>query len=518
MSRLNISSQNLNVYSQSLIRDIQLARVYKQKLHSTLNRSAKRESSIAIAYEKARNAVEYKDEHLIRQSAIERILKRRLFLNQSNEKVASLLIKELVWAKYIDSNLADDGTIDKLKNIIKKYREAGLLVPNSSKSSLLVGLCACEIDDLLNFNPEDQIVINYVSSIIESIIKFEEEDKPTKSIQTYIATERSFARNSEILIRYKLLKVLLPKWSDPVLLLKVMDTIEEHLNYKDKDLIRRKVSQISAPFNLIRDFVIEETTELGKLSNDTNKLNEKLTEILNKKYTDTKDKVLRASKRSIVYIFLTKMVIALLIEIPFDMLVGSINFVVLAINVLFPPSLMVLFNSRVKLPDQNNTALMLDKVNEYMYSNPQNFKTETIIANTEKSTIEKVFQVVFLTTSILFVIALIYLLNLLDFNIISQLIFLFFLSVVSFFAYRVKEISNDYLVFESTNESFFETLLDYLFLPIIKSGQWLSSQVSKINILSFIFDFIIEAPLKSFLEIFEQWLHFVRVKKEEFLG
>lgn len=508
----------LNINSQNLIKEIQLARSYKHKLNSSINKSTKHGSSLAIAYERARNAVEYKDEHLIRQSAIERILKRRLFLNQSDKKVASLLIKELVWAKYIEANSIDESGIDKLKSIIEKYREAGLLVPNSSKSSILVGLCACEIDESLNFDPESQIVINYVSSTLESIIKFDEENKSTKSIQTYIATERSFARNSEILIRYKLLKALLPKWNDPVKLLQILDTIDGHLNYKHKDLIRRKVSQISAPFNLIRDLVTENTKELDELTNDSDKLNSKLTEILNKKYQETKDKVVRASKRSIVYIFLTKMVMAILIEIPFDILIGSINFVVLAINVLFPPSLMILFNSRVKLPDDNNTSLMIDKVNNYLYSDTQNLQIEEIKLNKEKSKTEKVFQFVFLTTSVLFVTSLVYLLNLLDFNIVSQLIFLFFLSVVSFFAYRVKEISNDYLLSESTNDSFFETLLDYLFLPIIKSGQWLSSQVSKVNILSFIFDFIIEAPLKTFLEIFEQWLHFVRVKKEEFLG
>jgi len=109
-------------------------------------------------------------------------------------------------------------------------------------------------------------------------------------------------------------------------------------------------------------------------------------------------------------------------------------------------------------------------------------------------------------------------LNLLGFSSISQIIFLFFLSVVSFFAFRVREISKDYQLPDNYNESFLETLLDYLFLPIIKVGQFLSNQISKFNILSFIFDFIIEAPLKTFLEILEDWLHFVRVKKEEILS
>ena len=109
-------------------------------------------------------------------------------------------------------------------------------------------------------------------------------------------------------------------------------------------------------------------------------------------------------------------------------------------------------------------------------------------------------------------------LTILGFSIISQIIFLFFLSIVSFFAFRVREISNDYQLKDNYNESFWETLLDYIFLPIVKLGQFLSNQISKFNILSFIFDFIIEAPLKTFLEILENWLHFVRVKKEEILS
>ncbi len=508
----------LNANSQNLIKEIQLAKKYKLNNNKSRYKSTKKGSSIAFAYERARNAVEYRDEHLIRQAAIERILKRRIFLNQSSQKISNLLLKELVWARYVEADSINEEKIEKFKSIIQKYRDAGLLVPNSNKSSLLVGLCACEIDESLNFEPENQIIINYVSSALESIIDFDENDKSIRSIQIYIAVERSFAKNSEILIRYKLLKVFLPKWNDTSKLFQVLDTIEGHLNYQYKDLLKRKVSQISPPFTLIKDFVLENIDNLDELTNDKKNLNEKLTETLLQKYNSTKSKVIRASKRSIVYIFLTKMVLALLIEIPFDILLGSINFVVLSINVLFPPTLMILFNSRIKLPDENNTSLMIDKVNEYLYVDNLQFEKEIVKTKTEKTTAEKIFYFLFLTTSFLFISALIYLLNLLDFNFVSQIIFLFFLSVVSFFAYRVREISNDYLLSVSSNDSFFESLLDYLFLPIIKSGQWLSSQISKINILSFIFDFIIEAPLKTFLEIFEQWLHFVRVKKEEFLS
>ncbi len=498
----------LNTYTQTLINEVFLARKYLKNKTVTKTKFKKSSSTLAFAYEKARNAVEYKDEHLIRQSAIERILKRRLFMNQSSDKVATLLIKELTWARYIDEESDTNINKEKFKNIIEKYRDF----------HELVGLCACEIDELLNFDPINQIVINYVSSVLNSVIDLDEKDANLKNIQIYIAVERSFAKNNEVLIKYKLLKVLLPNWNDKTKLQSTLIKIDEYLNYKDKDLLRRKVAQMSAPFNLIRDLITDESTNLNELVEDKDSLKYKIVELIEKKYNETQSKVLRASQRSIVYIFLTKMVLAMMIEIPLDILLGKINYLVLSINVLFPPSLMFLFNTRVKLPESNNTGLVSEKITRYLYENLDKSEKETINSSQDKGIVNKVFNYLFFVTSITMLIGIIYLLNLLSFNFVNQIIFIFFLSVVSFFAYRVREISNDYILPESKPESFWITLLDYIFLPIIKSGQWLSGQISKINILSFIFDFIIEAPLKTFIEIFEQWLHFVRIKKEEFLG
>lgn len=498
----------LNISAQILVSEIILANKYlkgKNKIKTNLKGTS---STLAFAYEKARNAVEYKDEHLIRQSAIERILKRRLFMNQSSDKIASLLIKELTWARYIDNDIDINIKKEKFKNIIEKYRDF----------HELVGLCACEIDEILNFNPINQIIINYVSSVLNSIININEKDTVLKNIQIYIAVERSFAKNNEILIKYKLLKVLLPNWNDKTKLQTTLIKIDEYLNYKDRDILRRRVTQMSAPFNLIRDLIIQESDNLEELTSSKDNLKLKVVELIEKKYTETQSKVLRASQRSIIYIFLTKMVLAMMIEIPLDILLGKINYLVLSINVLFPPSLMFLFNTRVKLPESNNTSLVTEKITKYLYNDLGKQEKEIVSSNQDKGVTNKIFNYLFLLTSILMLIGIIYLLNLLSFNFVNQIIFIFFLSVVSFFAYRVREISNDYILPESKLESFWITLLDYIFLPIIKSGQWLSGQISKINILSFIFDFIIEAPLKTFIEIFEQWLHFVRIKKEEFLG
>ena len=507
---------DINGTTKSLINDLDDANKFKSKITKETIKTTKTASDLGFLYEKARNAIEFRDDHLVRQAAIERILKRRFFLNQESAKIAKLLIKELSWARYFANNSIESSKIETISKIIDKYRD----VLNQSENNInekLVGLCSCEIEENLIFNPLPQILTNYVSSSVLPRLEFGESDKQIKSIQVYIATERAYAKNDEILIMYKLLKVLLPKWDDSKKLFSTIIKIEEYLNHPLKDVLKRKVTQMIPPFNLIRE-MIKNRDDIETLLDDPKSLEKSALQILERKYSETKDKVLRASKRSIIYIFLTKMVLAILIEIPFEVLFSKINYLVLTINILFPPSLMFLFNSGIKLPSVKNSNIMIEKLKEYFYKDENEIVPEYIEANPKAAGKDKIFFYFFLTTSSFVIIGILWLLYLLGFSIVSQFIFLFFLSVVSFFAFRVREISKDYQLSDEYGESFLESLVDYIFLPIIKMGQFLSNQISKLNILSFVFDFIIEAPLKTFLEILEDWLHFVRVKKEEILS
>jgi hypothetical protein len=57
--------------------------------------------------------------------------------------------------------------------------------------------------------------------------------------------------------------------------------------------------------------------------------------------------------------------------------------------------------------------------------------------------------------------------------------------------------------------------MNYLMLPFLNAGFFLSKGLAKINFFSVFLDFIIEAPLKSIIEVFEEWTSFMREKKEE---
>ena len=78
-------------------------------------------SFFAILYEKIRNAVEFREEHLIRRAAIERILSRRLALNPSGQNEAENLIRELMWARYIPPDSITINEIDDYQSIIDRY-------------------------------------------------------------------------------------------------------------------------------------------------------------------------------------------------------------------------------------------------------------------------------------------------------------------------------------------------------------------------------------------------------------
>ena len=109
-------------------------------------------SILATIFEKARNAVEFRAEHLIRRAAIERILKRRIMLNGAAGSVASNLITELLWARYIDSSMVDEAKEAELTFIIDKYLHIKQAISAGHAAipwNFVLGIASSEIDETI---------------------------------------------------------------------------------------------------------------------------------------------------------------------------------------------------------------------------------------------------------------------------------------------------------------------------------------------------------------------------------
>ena len=188
----------------------------------------------------------------------------------------------------------------------------------------------------------------------------------------------------------------------------------------------------------------------------------------------------------------------------------------IVINSIFPPLLMLLIVSIFRLPGDDNTQKIYSRIVDIV-DDDKSF--ENNIAYTMKKTNAKKPILIFGFTvfySLTFVITLLFIyqiLTLLNFNLVSQAIFIFFVSVVTFFSYRVKQVTNEYRLIEK--ESAITPVIDFFFMPILSLGKFFSSELSKLNFFIIIFDFIIEAPFKLIIEVIEDWISFVRTRKEE---
>src|SRR3990167_395663 len=110
-------------------------------------------SFLALVYERVRNAVEFREEHLVLRAAIERILKRRLSLNPEGKDEAENLLRELLWARYFDNESLGTNEIKKIQIIIdrlillKKRITTGRNVTDQQfLGQFLFDLVTCEIE------------------------------------------------------------------------------------------------------------------------------------------------------------------------------------------------------------------------------------------------------------------------------------------------------------------------------------------------------------------------------------
>ena len=492
-------------------------------------------STFAVLYEKARNAVEFRAEHLVRRAAIERILKRRIALESDPKIITENLMIELIWAKYIDSSLIDDTDIHTVSEIITKYLylRHSVFGPSSPKYQgitwdTVIGIASAEIDETIIPATKREALVNFVYQSIRGKIQLSSVDPNLLNMLTYIAVERAYAQSDNALIMYHLLKMFDPTWTkrswkdlSPMIesFITTIQTIEQQLNSPLIGPLGRYLRKQLPPFLLLRDFFFEHEQNARQIIEDPPKFEEALSEIAHKRYHQTGEKVRRAVVRSIIYIFLTKMILALALEAPVDLLiVRRVDYLPLAINAIFPPLLLFLITAFITIPGADNTKRLLERIKLIIYHFQEYQKGQdafTLKVTRERPLLSSIFSIIYLVGFLISFGLIIFILTKIHFNIASQTVFVFFIALITLFAYRIRQSAKEYEMVD--RQGILEPIVDFFFLPILYAGDVLSREIAKINIFIFIFDFILEAPLKVIFEVVEEWIRFIRTKKEEII-
>ena len=478
------------------------------------------------AYEKLRYLVDYKDERHIRRSAIERIIKRKIIF-EGGEGIGLSLIQELIAGRYLPNNTVPESATDEVEKIIKKYRTLERHLPNTIRReprarNVLISLMGSEIEEFFFPNNEDDFVADAFYESIKGSIRV---DAPLGQAfietQILIACYRSLVNADDETLRYKIW-LRQAEWHT----LEDENRIQELASQSKAiwDSIRvaladplsfrllPKLGNYAIYFSILREVIRAYGAESERIIGDHAALDRFTREFLEKNYKRQFAKARGSAVRAVFYIFLTKMLLAIALEVPYQMyFLRGVEYLPIATNIIFHPLLLLLITVSVRKLDEDNTHAV-----ERGVQNILSGESIRLIKINPKQTgfFNSLFLLVY---SIMFFAVfgtIVYILEKINFSTVSIFLFLSFLTLVSYFALRIRHSANRWKVTREDTRTL--ALAFNLFaLPIVRAGRWLSRTFSSINLFVFVLDFIIETPFKLLLHFSDTFVSFLKEKQED---
>lgn len=519
----------------------ELNKVYKEDSEAVKTKKyevSEATSFLSNIYERVRNTVDYKDEHLIKRFAIQRFLRYSLSSKSQPEDVTDLLIKDLIRGKYISDQNINDSKVAKISTVLSKYIYAKELL-NQQRISLdqgriwdwLLGVASSEIEKVIDPLYKPEIFIKLLSNYILRMIKDSRMDLSyeQESLHVLIACHKALVRSDFSILRYHALTLLYPdffKQPSKEVIFGIVSNLVSTINYIDgiiksrtQEVLYLQVRKVSAPFKVLEGVLELNAERVEELLSNPILLRDKAEQYIQYYYMELKRKLNLRITRTLLYLFVTKMILAILIEAPVDLtFYHHLNVFALLVNTIFPVVLFYLIARRIKIPGKENNDRIHAVIKSVVYEDKmflteqdeRAFKKNLVSYSNGKVWIGLVYMILYLAVyGMIF-----YVLSYIEFNFTSIAIFIFFVSVLSYFAWNIRARCSDLQAIPQ-RESLIQSVLNIIALPILKVGQKLSVEVARFNFFTLIFDFIFEAPFKLIIQSFEDVMDFLKSKHEE---
>ncbi len=499
----------------------------KIKIHETVGK-------MAYVYEKIRNAVDYQEEHLLRKNAIARMLKRRIMTKERGDDIARPLVQELIRAGYLKNNHIAEARIPEIEGIINKYSALINLVVEQTETSQraktfnwIISVAAFELEQYFAPSIKDDALVECMYKIIRPNLVLNEEIPNIEDcdIQIYIAIHRALIKSDQAMLRYHLIYYYAPEWRYMTRaelpgfsrrFITLIPRIEQQINNSMSDKLFRYAKRFSPLFSILKDVLDQHPDQERYILTQPKELERAIHEACFTRYAQASRKLSTGVIRSIIYIFLTKTILAFILELPYEaLLLHQVRLLPLSINVVFHPFLMFLIATSIRVPAEKNTQRLTQGIMEIVYDLPDKEITRRRVETLKTSKfLNSIFTFFYLLAFLITFSLIIWLLHKLKFSIVSAFLFILFLCTVGFFGLRLRQNAKELVILDK-KESVFMVIFDFFSLPVLRVGRWISRHTSKVNIFMFIMDFIIETPFKVLIETFEEWIAFQREKKEQ---
>jgi len=476
---------------------------------------------VSTFYEKIRYTVDYKEEHTIRSSAVARILRRKILMERVPNTGLSLL-EEMVASGYLSNKSIPESVAESINKIVNKYLHFGSTT--SVHLNRLLSLMATEVERFLYPQVLNDLVTKSFYDNVFKNIKYQGGlNEEGLSNQVFLACRRSLLEEDYDTSFYALLVKRLPEVVN-------LQTKEEIQNFESKfsqtvhaielELenplgwsLSSRLKNYSIYFLVIKEIFKKYGVVSEEVLSNPDSLKIEIETMLSREYVNQYDLIDKSGKRAVVYILLTKVIFAFALELPFEKLVlHQINYFALGTNVIFHPLLLLVLIKTVPPIYSNNTSNVVLGVSEII--DGKNTRPIYIKPPTSNDFLQTVFDFVYLLLFLISFGLILWLLNALHFNIVSILLFLFFLTLVSYFGFRIHYNAKKWRL-EVEDDNFLSLMWSFFTIPIVRTGRWMSKKFSTVNIFIFLMDFIIETPFKLILGTFNSFISFVKDKRED---
>ena len=485
-------------------------------------------SRVATFYEKMRGVIDWKEEHILRKTAVERVLKRRLFLKRDGKEISDPLVHELIRGGHFPNDAIPESKIAEIQKSIDKYIYIQDNTPQAPKEKMrlqlydwILGIAACELEEILASPVRETAIMDFMLELmgerIESKISPEE-----KNIQTYIAVQRSLFKLNQPIISYNLLKKWYPDWADLTRerleeiaknIYLIWEKIEKNLYHPLSEKFYSVCERYDTAYLILNDIISAEPSENALMNPEV--LENKIRSAYNSRLKKVKGRLRRSAFYSTLSIFMSKILLAFAIEVPFDSYItGEFAYKTMGINILIPPILMAFLVLSIKPPSKQNEQLVVMEVMKITYERERKDVYDVRPAPKRGLVVNSIIALIYILSFAASFGLIVRGLQKLNFSAVSILIFLMFISLISFAGVKIRQRAQELKV-EKEKESFLHTFIDLFSLPIIQVGRWLSTQWQKYNALAVLFNSLLDMPFQVFLEFLEQWRLFLKEKREK---
>ena len=483
-------------------------------------------SGFYFAYEQLRNVAEYREHHLLLRSAVQRYLSRHMHLD-TYEPIAADLVTELTQSGYLKNDTIAVSTIEDIDEMLAGYATIyhqlrSSRISRDTAADWLFQTASVQTENELAPDPKGNILMqfafeHYFYSVdrAAALGKKKVNDHEYR-IALFCAVQRAIFKSDLPTTRYYLVALSLPDLPKQPIehVIELNKLIDELYQGAVTNRLARVINRYGAPIRILRELILEGGTPEKSLDNRGETLS-RIKDLCSREYENTRSTLNARIIKTILFIFVTKTLIGVSVEVPYDLFItGAIAWAPLIINILFPLLYMTTIAARIATPSRQNTEVIAGYIDRILYDGAGTPVVYKVKRRLSSRSLNSMFSSVYAIGFIGSLALLVWILIQLGFNIVNGSIFFLFFSAVSFLGFRLRQSAHELAMIDE-REGILPTLADFLATPFVRVGHWLSDKYARANFVTALLDIAIEMPIKTSLRMLRQWASFMRDKQEE---